>query len=121
MITNKIIKINDSQNAIKSQLLDFASRYNRSDLIYYSDFKILTFETYDRELKNLNISSSGDEDIKFYLITQGAEYKPWLVSQEAYGDPGYWWIIMEFNNIFDVEDFEAGKTIKIPPATSILQ
>ena len=123
MITNKIEKINSTQQSkLKGMLLDFSSRYNKSEMVYYSDFNILTFETYDRtynpEIKE-KFTEIKEEDIKFYSITKGAQYKPYLVSQDVYGDPGYWWYIMEFNNIFDIEDFIVGKTIRIPPITSL--
>ena len=123
MITNKIEKIKDiQQSKLKGKLLDFSSRYNKSNMIYYSDFNILTFETYDR-VYNPQIKERypeiKEEDVKFYSITKGTQYKPYLVSQDVYGDTGYWWFIMEFNNIFDIEDFIVGKTIRIPPITSL--
>jgi len=115
MITNKIVRVEDNVSELKRNLIDFSSRYQRSDLIYYSDFDILTFETYDR-VYNPNDSRRKDpEGIKFYQITRGTQYKPWLASDDIYGDPGYWWLLMEFNNIFDVEEFTTGKTIRVPP------
>jgi len=121
MITNKIENIDPvQQSKLKGRLLDFSSRYNNSKMVYYSDFNILTFETYDRtynpETKE-KFQEIREDEIKFYSITRGTQYKPYLVSQDVYGDPGYWWFLMEFNNIFDIEDFTVGKTIKIPPIT----
>lgn len=121
MITNKITNIDSlQQSSLKKKLLDFSSRYNNCDMLFYSDFNILTFETYKRSYNSKEIKDVSKiikNEIKYYLITKGTQYKPYLVSQDAYGDPGYWWYIMEFNNIFDIEDFEEGKTIKIPPVT----
>lgn len=119
MQTNKIVPITNQQSELKRSLIDHTSRYQKSDLIFYSDFQILTFETYDR-LYNSSTSTKEIDNIIYYVITAGTQYRPWLVSNDAYGDPGYWWLIMEFNNLFDIEDFSAGKTIKIPPIT-ILQ
>ena len=121
MITNKIENIGyTQQQSLKGELLDFSSRYNKSEMIYYSDFNILTFETYDRVYNPEKKSNKIKEDeIKFYSITLGTQYKPYLISQTAYGDPGYWWYIMEFNNMFDIEEFVVGKTIKIPPISSL--
>lgn len=110
MITNRIVNLKD-QDSVKRSLIDISSRYNRSDLMYYGDFNILTFETYER------LPFSDQKEEKSYQITPGTEFKPWLVSQISYNDPGYWWLIMEYNNIFDIEEFEAGRTIKIPSAT----
>lgn len=117
MINQRISYITPTNTQrLKQQLIDYSSRYQKSRMIFYSDFDLLTFETYDR---SYNPSSESNRrikegDFKYYQITRGTQYKPWLVSQEAYRDPGYWWFLMEFNNIFDVEDFKAGKTIKIP-------
>ena len=123
MITNKIEEIDSvQQTKLKGKLLDFSSRYNKSNMIYYSGFNILTFETYNRVYNPQNkerYPEIKEEDVKFYSITKGTQYKPYLVSQVVYGDPGYWWYIMEFNNIFDVEDFVVGKTIRIPPITAL--
>lgn len=118
METNKIIPITNQQSDLKNSLIDHTSRYQKSDLLFYSQFQILTFETYDR-LYNPATVTKKISDVRFYLITQGTQYKPWLVSNDAYGDPGYWWLIMEFNNLFDIEEFESGKTIKIPPITIV--
>lgn len=117
MITNKIVEITGQESELKKELLDFSSRYQKSKLIYYSNFNILTFDLYKR-----NFNPAVNEipaDIKYYLIKKSTEYKPWLVSDEAYSDPGYWWFIMEFNNIFDIEEFVAGITIQIPPLTYV--
>jgi hypothetical protein len=121
MPTNKVeILSNDIQRDLKGKILDFSSRFNQSRLISYSDFKILTFETYDRTFDKIDIDKIiFSRDILFFEITKGTQYRPWLVSQDAYGDPGYWWYIMEFNDIFDVEEFTAGKTIQIPPLSAI--
>ena len=119
MITNKIIELGLREKSLKNEILDFASRYHHLKLIYYSDLNILTFETYEKI--NILKNERNAENVRYYLITKGTEYKPWLVSQEAYNDPGYWWLIMEFNDIFDIEDFQNGKTIKIPPASIILK
>jgi hypothetical protein len=123
MSVNKVQILDaNTQSFLKRELLDFSSRYNNIRFIKYSNFEILTLETYDRVYN----PSSPDRNRKvapgevlFFNITKGTQYKPWLVSQDAYGDPGYWWFIMEFNNFFDIEDFTAGKTIEIPPLTAL--
>ena len=89
-------------------VIDATSRYNQSAIIYYGDQRFITFETYKRKQYK---PSAGD---KFYVITKGTEYRPDLVSNRAYGTVGYWWKIMEVNNIFDIYDFKAGTTIVIP-------
>jgi len=38
---------------------------------------------------------------KYFVVTPGTEYRPDLVSKEAYGAVDFWWKIMEANNIKD--------------------
>lgn len=86
------------------------SRYINSPTIYWGENNILTFETYKR---SIFVPSNTD---KFMVITQGIEYRPDLIAKKAYGISlmGYWWRIMEANNLFDVFDLKAGITLRIP-------
>ena len=88
------------------------SRYSESQVIYYTinDLTYLTFSTYKREER-----ANSPRD-KFSTMPTGMEYRPDLVSQEAYGTPDFWWKILEANKIKDVFEFKAGKTIRIPDA-----
>jgi hypothetical protein len=84
------------------------SRYADSKVVYYSDEKIITFETYK---KREFVESSGD---KVAVIPPGMEFRPDLVSKEKYGLPDFWWKIMEVNSIKDIFEFKAGRTIVLP-------
>lgn len=84
------------------------SRYSNSKVIYYSQEKILTFETYKRK----TIVQSESDSVA--VIPAGLEYRPDLVSTEKYGIPDFWWRIMEANNMKDVIEFKAGRTIILP-------
>lgn len=84
------------------------SRYASSRVIYYSEEKIITFETYKRQKF---VESSGDQ---VAVIPPGMEYRPDLVSREKYGVPDFWWKILEANKIKDIIDFKAGRTIILP-------
>ena len=48
------------------------------------------------------------------VISKNYEFRPDLVSYEAYGVVDFWWKIMEFNNIKDIFDFKAGINLTIP-------
>ncbi len=87
------------------------SRYAGSTVVYYTERKLLSFETY----KKGNYSISRDD--KFKVISPGEQYRPDLVSQKAYGFPDFWWKIMEANNIKDIFDFKVGLNIRIPKAS----
>lgn len=84
------------------------SRYHGSRVVYYSDEKIITFETYKRKKH----SPSPNDQVT--VITPGMEYRPDLLSFEKYGIPDFWWKIMEANDLKDVTEFRAGKTIVLP-------
>lgn len=92
----------------KSNFIDSASRYRKSDLIYYGDMRKIAFSTYKR---TKYVPTSDD---KFYIISGGTQYRPDLVSYRAYGDSRYWWKIMEVNGIFDIMEFKSGTNILIP-------
>jgi hypothetical protein len=85
-----------------------ASRYADSRVLYYSDEKIITFETYK---KKKFVPSVTD---KVAVIPPGMQYRPDLVSKDAYGLTDFWWKIMEINGINDIMDFKAGRTIILP-------
>jgi hypothetical protein len=84
------------------------SRYSESKVVYYSEEKIITFETY----KKKKITESSRDSVA--VIPPGMEFRPDLVSKEKYGLPDFWWKIMEANSIKDVFDFRAGRTIVLP-------
>lgn len=95
-------------NLIPTDFVTSVSRYAKSKVIYYSDNKIITFETYKRK----NFEQSKSDQVA--VIPPGMEYRPDLVSKQKYGIPDFWWRIMEVNNIKDIMDFKAGRTIILP-------
>ena len=86
------------------------SRYAETDVVYYTENKLLTFIVYKKKPIVLNRKD------KYYVVTSGTEYRPDLVSQTAYGTVDFWWKIMEANGIKDVFEFKAGLNIRIPDA-----
>jgi hypothetical protein len=99
-----------STNLKASTFVDSTSRYLNSPVIYYGGNNIITFETYVRKPPAFTAQD------KYMLINKGQEYRPDLVSYRAYGDVGFWWKIMEANQIYDIWDFKAGVNIRIPAA-----
>ena len=91
-----------------TRYVPITSRYSRSTVVYYTENKILSFSTY----KKTNVPISQND--KYYVVTSGTEYRPDVVSQNAYGTPDFWWKILEANNIKDIYDFKAGLNIRIP-------
>jgi hypothetical protein len=101
-MANKI-EVTNIQN---STVVTNTSRYAESEILYYGDENRITFETYKRKKIPEN---KGD---KFTVVTQS--YRPDLLSQNVYGSPDFWWKIMQANNIWDIWDFKAGITIRLP-------
>jgi len=104
-------KIEQSKTATASKYVNSLSRYANSIVYNYGDEKKLTFEIYKRRTYP---TSSFD---KYAVIPEGFAYRPDLVSQKIYGYPDSWWFIMEVNGIYDIKDFVAGKTIRLPVNT----
>lgn len=97
-----------NENIKPEEFVTKSSRYIDSRVIYYSDAKILTFETYK---KNPILFSANDQ---VAVIPPGMQYRPDLVSKEKYGTVDFWWKIMEANKMKDIMEFTAGKTITLP-------
>jgi hypothetical protein len=95
-------------NINPTQFVPTSSRYSDSQVAYWSDLKKLTFTTY----KRTEIPTSKQD--KYAVISPGVEYRPDLVSQQAYGTVDFWWKIMEANNLNDIWQFKAGLNIRIP-------
>jgi hypothetical protein len=84
------------------------SRYANSRILYYSDDRITTFETYKRKKF---VPSPRDQ---VTVVTPGVEYRPDLMSFDKYGISDFWWKILEANMMKDVIEFKAGRTIILP-------
>lgn len=57
---------------------------------------------------------------KYYEVTPSTEFRPDLISYNAYEDSSYWWIIMEANNLGSVDQIKTGMTLLIPRLEVIL-
>jgi len=90
------------------RLVDRYSRYLNGKVIYYGEQNFITFETYLRK----RYVPNGQESVM--VITKGVEYRPDLVAYDVYGIPDPWWNILEANNMKDIWEFQAGKTILLP-------
>jgi len=60
-------------------------------------------------------SDLGNTDFRLATISPRFENRPDLISQAAYGTPGYWWVILLANGIEDaLSGLKSGDEIKIP-------
>ena len=57
----------------------------------------------------------GDADFRLATVSARFENRPDLISNAAYGTPGYWWVILLANAIEDpLSGLKSGDQIKIP-------
>lgn len=95
------------------RFVNVTSRYAESTVLYWSERKVLTFGTYKKQ------SFKPSEKDKFTAITKRYEFRPDLLSFDAYGTPDFWWKILEANNISDIYNFTAGLNIRLPDSIFI--
>jgi hypothetical protein len=84
------------------------SRYADSTVYYYTENKLITFETYKRN----SIPESASD--KYTVIKKSMEYRPDLMSKAAYGTVDFWWKILEANGMKDIMEFKTGVNIRLP-------
>lgn len=92
------------------KFVNISSRYVDSEIVYYTEKKLLTFPLY----RKTPIRSDAKD--KFTIISNGHEFRPDLTSYDFYGVPDFWWKIMEANDLKDIYHYKAGLSIKIPGA-----
>ena len=87
-------------------------RYDLGKFIEFSDgFDPLTCAFFE-EIDTLSVGGQ-------YTV-QGEDARPDLLSFRIYGDVQYWWILMLFNGIKDInDDLKTGVEIRYPSISSI--
>ena len=102
--------IEPTTGLVSTNFVANTSRYLNSEIVNYriGGVKYLTFKTYKKPTRT---PSSNDQ---YYVIQAGDNYRPDILSKRAYGTESYWWVLLQANNMNDVYDLTAGKTIVIP-------
>lgn len=54
-----------------------------------------------------------------FFVISGEEARPDSISFKVYGDDQYWWVIMIYNDIFNVEQLRSGTSITYPSLQDI--
>lgn len=84
------------------------SRYASSEVILYGIDQKPAYTTYKAKKFAFNLSDP------YYEITKEMEFRPDKLSYKIYGVRDYWWKIMQMNNMKDILEFRAGRTIRLP-------
>lgn len=64
-----------------------------------------------RRLKNLKAEGR--------FTVQGEDGRPDLISHKVYNDTQFWWVILMFNDIFEVESLVTGMQLNYPARESL--
>lgn len=87
------------------------NRFDMGAFFDYSDtFDPLTSE-FLYSLKKLSVSGK--------YVVQSEVGKPDLISYRIYNDPQYWWILLAYNNIIDVESVVIGLVLEYPSLSDL--
>lgn len=61
-----------------------------------------------------------DDDIR-YIVDKTTEARPDLISYKIYGKAMYYWIVLQYNNIVDLEEeLTPGREIRLPTFTRLI-
>jgi hypothetical protein len=91
------------------------SRYrNKIRLTSYTGYTFLEF------IKKSQLYLPVSAEDQYYFVDASKQYRPDLISNELYGSPIYYWVILSCNNLISPLQVRANLTLRIPPLASIL-
>ena len=88
---------------------------NRYDISKFMQFGNSVFDIVTSHM----VTSVSELSLGGVYVVKGEEARPDLISYSIYGRTFYWWIIMEYNNLFRVEDITEGLQLGYPSLASI--
>jgi hypothetical protein len=87
-------------------------RYDQGKLLEYDEgFRDLVNSYFVFEIKNLELEGK-------YVIV-GEEERPDLLSYKIYKHTQYWWIILLYNDIIEIDEIKNGLVINYPSIDSL--
>jgi len=75
---------------------------------------IVLDEKIQYELWRASASFRGSSDYRIHVVRDADVGRLDLVAYEYYGNPGWWWVIADANDIIDIFSIKPGATLKIP-------
>ena len=91
------------------------SRYrNKIRLTSYTGVTFLEF------IKKSQLYLPVSPDDQYYFVDASKQYRPDLISNEVYGSPIYYWVILSCNNLISPLQVRTNLTLRIPPLGEIL-
>jgi len=86
--------------------LETEKRFDMSKFLEFTD-------NYDSLTSKFLLDLKKLKPIFTFVITH-EEKKPDLISQLIYGDTQYWWIILYYNDITEIDELVSGKILQYP-------
>jgi len=91
------------------------SRYrNKIRLTSYTGVTFLEF------IKKSQLYLEVSTDDQYYFVDASKQYRPDLISNEVYGSPIYYWVILSCNNLISPLQVRTNLTLRLPPLGEIL-
>lgn len=91
------------------------SRYrNKIRLTSFSGVTFLEF------IKKSQLYLPVSPDDQYYFVDASKQYRPDLISNEVYGSPVYYWVILSCNDLISPLQVRTNLTLRIPPLGEIL-
>lgn len=91
------------------------NRYrNKINLTSYSGYNVLEF------IKKSQLYLPEAPTDQYYFVDASKQYRPDLISNEIYGSPIYYWVILSCNNLISPLQVVTNLTLRLPSLTSIL-
>jgi hypothetical protein len=102
-------------NVYSDRDVNTLNRYrNKITLTSYSGYTVLEF------IKKSQLVLEEQSTDQFYFVDVSKQYRPDLISNEMYGTPIYYWVILSCNNLISPLQVTANLTLRIPSLGSIL-
>ena len=114
--TNREVWYSSTLSDIHSDMVNnTVSRYrNKITLTSYMGDTFLEF------IKKSQLYLDVSPEDQYYFVDASKQYRPDLISNEIYGSPIYYWVILSCNNLVSPLQVRTNLTLRIPPLGEIL-
>lgn len=92
------------------------NRYkNKVNLIMIDSTRVIEF------IRSSQLTIPPEDSDIYYMVDASKRYRPDLISQEVYGNPLLYWVILSCNNMTHPLQMKTGLTLRIPQLSSIVK
>lgn len=100
----------------------YSDRANNTLSRYRNKIRITSYSgaTFYEFIKKSQLYLDVSSEDQYYFVDASKQYRPDLISNELYGSPIYYWVILSCNDLISPLQVRANLTLRIPPLGSIL-